>query len=260
MAYQSLAMGEAFGEGFQFGKRRISAMTNEEFNKFTFKDMTLEVNANIKEGIPSMKRAMREFTTLQSEVIKELISYVTLLGPAISETAAEGGLDLSSLLKGIINIGGQTLTDTARGLAGGLLPEAEARRGGTLQTTGASPVQTRVKTKTGDVIDARLSAEILSKANKLAAENRARQQTLNEIRTKAAELALKKQVSRTGVVTSKRKAGQSQILERNNLIRVIAKHARDLKGTLSANRRRLITDELRKQQAKLTLLLQRYRF
>ncbi len=35
MATQSMVMGDAFGQAFQYGKRKISAMSNEEFNKTT---------------------------------------------------------------------------------------------------------------------------------------------------------------------------------------------------------------------------------
>ncbi len=38
MGAQSLVIGKMFGVGFQYGKRKISAMSNEEFNKLTFQD------------------------------------------------------------------------------------------------------------------------------------------------------------------------------------------------------------------------------
>lgn len=133
MAAQSLAMGEAFGSGFQYGKRRVSALTNDEFNKLSPKDLMLETTAGIESMIPAMKDSMANFATLQTDVIKELIKYVQLLGPALSQTAAEGGLDFSELLKGVTQAGGAALTQTAATLAqqlsGSFLPEAEARRG-----------------------------------------------------------------------------------------------------------------------------------
>lgn len=130
MAYQSLAMGEAFGLGFQHGKRRISAMSNENFNKMSFIQMQDKLNADISAGIPSMTRQMDKFATLQTTVIKELIDYIKLLGPAIKESIHEGGADFSDLLTILLQGGGKVLTDTAGGLAGSILPPASAYRGG----------------------------------------------------------------------------------------------------------------------------------
>jgi len=79
MAGQSFAMGEAFGKGFQYGKRRVSAMTNEEFNAMSAKDHFDETTADISAMIPTMKKQMGEFTLLQSDIIKELIAYVRQL-------------------------------------------------------------------------------------------------------------------------------------------------------------------------------------
>ncbi len=85
MASQSLAMGEAFGKGFQYGKRRISAMTNEEFNKFTPKQMHIETTAEIASMIPNMKQSMDNFSTLQPAIIKELLSYALVIGKELTD-------------------------------------------------------------------------------------------------------------------------------------------------------------------------------
>ncbi len=79
MAAQSFAMGEAFGKGFQSGKRRISSMTNEQFNTKTQPQIFAETTADISAMIPSMKKQMTEFTFLQSDIIQELIGYIKKL-------------------------------------------------------------------------------------------------------------------------------------------------------------------------------------
>lgn len=79
MAGQSFAMGEAFGKGFQFGKRRVSSMTNEEFNATSGPKMFAETTADITAMIPEMKKQMANFTLLQSDIIKELIEYLKQL-------------------------------------------------------------------------------------------------------------------------------------------------------------------------------------
>jgi len=86
MAAQSFAMGEAFGKGFQYGKRRISAQTNEEFNKMSAKDHFNETTADIKSMIPEMKQAMSSCAFLQQDIIKELIGYIkATVGTVVDE-------------------------------------------------------------------------------------------------------------------------------------------------------------------------------
>ncbi len=92
MAGQSFAMGEAFGKGFQYGKRRISAMTNEEFNKMSALDHFEETTADISAMIPAMKTQMSKFTLLQSDIIKELIGYVRQLPADIVGGLTGGGI------------------------------------------------------------------------------------------------------------------------------------------------------------------------
>jgi len=89
MASQSLAMGEAFGKGFQFGKRKISAMSNEDFNKLSAVQMHADVTAEIKDMIPNMRESMRNFATLQPEIIKQLLDYALTVGEAVVEKGTE---------------------------------------------------------------------------------------------------------------------------------------------------------------------------
>lgn len=72
MAGQSLAMGEAFGKGFQYGKRKISSMSNEEFNALDFKGLSESIATDYKDMIPSMERSIRNSDKLQSAVIQEM--------------------------------------------------------------------------------------------------------------------------------------------------------------------------------------------
>ncbi len=72
MAGQSLAMGEAFGKGFQYGKRKISSMSNEEFNKLNFQQLSESIATDYKVMIPSMEQSIRASDKLQSAVIQEM--------------------------------------------------------------------------------------------------------------------------------------------------------------------------------------------
>ncbi len=94
MAAQSFAMGEAFGKGFQYGKRRVSSMTNAEFNSKTAVNHFEETTADINGMIPAMKAQMSTFALLQSDIIQEMIGYIKKLPADVAS-----GLDLSGLAK-----------------------------------------------------------------------------------------------------------------------------------------------------------------
>ncbi len=73
MATQSLVMGEAFGKGFQYGKRRISAMSNEEFNKYTPSMMADDMFKSYTQIIPQLKTSISQSTDLQNYIVSKLI-------------------------------------------------------------------------------------------------------------------------------------------------------------------------------------------
>ncbi len=73
MATQSLVMGEAFGKGFQYGKRRISAMSNEEFNKLTVQEMGSDMYKSYEHIIPDLKVSINQSTELQNFIVAKLL-------------------------------------------------------------------------------------------------------------------------------------------------------------------------------------------
>ncbi len=74
MGMQSMVMAKQFGEGFQFGKRRISAMSNEEFNKLTMSQLMNDTNTELKSMIPDMAQALREMRPFQREIFIEMLA------------------------------------------------------------------------------------------------------------------------------------------------------------------------------------------
>ncbi len=94
MAGQSLAMGEAFGKGFQYGKRKISSLSNEEFNKLDAVALGKGLHSDINDMISTMKSSMKNFAMLQQDIIKELISYV-------QETTGILGEEIIKNVKGV---------------------------------------------------------------------------------------------------------------------------------------------------------------
>ncbi len=76
MAAQSLIMGDAFGKGYQFGKRKISAMSNEEFNSLTQSDLITSMQQEFKKAIPTIQQTLDDSSELQTTIIEEMIKIV----------------------------------------------------------------------------------------------------------------------------------------------------------------------------------------
>ncbi len=72
MAGQSMIMGEAFGKSYQYGKRKISSMTNEEFNKLDAKQLSEQLVTDYTNMIPALSKAVKESDKFQSVVIQEI--------------------------------------------------------------------------------------------------------------------------------------------------------------------------------------------
>ncbi len=73
MGIQSAVMAKSFGENFQFGKRRISAMSNEEFNKLTPLKILEQNTRELKSMIPEMEKSVQEMRTFQTFLIREFL-------------------------------------------------------------------------------------------------------------------------------------------------------------------------------------------
>ncbi len=76
MGIQSAVMAKQFGENFQYGKRRISAMSNEEFNRLTPKILMENANAELKSMIPSMEQSIKDMSEFQTFLIGEFIKMI----------------------------------------------------------------------------------------------------------------------------------------------------------------------------------------
>ncbi len=72
MAGQSMLMGEAFGKSFQYGKRKISSLSNEEFNKLSSHDIQVQILTDYQTLIPTMHKAIQESTKFQALIIREM--------------------------------------------------------------------------------------------------------------------------------------------------------------------------------------------
>ncbi len=117
MGAQSLVLGKQFGEGFQYGKRKISAMSNEEFNKVTPAKLAQDNARELREMIPSMKASITDMRDFQSFIVHELIETAKQLPNDIFQgvTGATGDLSTQNIFKEVV-----------KSTTGGFIPEAFA--------------------------------------------------------------------------------------------------------------------------------------
>ncbi len=73
MGIQSAVMAKQFGENFQYGKRRISAMDNDEFNKLTPAKLMSNANKELADMIPAMKDSIIGMHDFQEFLVREFL-------------------------------------------------------------------------------------------------------------------------------------------------------------------------------------------
>ncbi len=83
MAVQSMVMGDAFGRSYQYGKRKISAMTNEEFNAYDKLSMAQEIFTDYKNIIPELKKSIQDSTELQATIVSEMLQLVPKIASSL---------------------------------------------------------------------------------------------------------------------------------------------------------------------------------
>ncbi len=99
MGIQSAVMAKQFGENFQYGKRRISAMSNEEFNRLTPKILMENANAELKSMIPSMEQSIKDMSEFQTFLIGEFIKMIgDLLAAGLGKVLGLEGAEVEELL------------------------------------------------------------------------------------------------------------------------------------------------------------------
>ncbi len=76
MGMQSAVMAEQFGTMFQYGKRRISAMSNDEFNALTPAKIQFDLTKQLQLMIPEMEAQIQSMRPLVSVIIREFASYI----------------------------------------------------------------------------------------------------------------------------------------------------------------------------------------
>ncbi len=84
MGMQSAVMAEQFGTLFQYGKRRISAMSNDEFNALTPEILQQRMTGQLQAMIPEMEKQIQSMSPLVSTIIREFANYIKLAITAVA--------------------------------------------------------------------------------------------------------------------------------------------------------------------------------
>ncbi len=86
MALQSYFMMLLAGEAWQYGKRKISAMSNEDFNKLDIIPHMESMITSMEKAIPSIEMSMKNFTPLAKTITAEMVKTL----PEIAKGFGEG--------------------------------------------------------------------------------------------------------------------------------------------------------------------------
>ncbi len=241
MGAQSLVIGKMFGEGFQFGKRKISAMPNEEFNKLTFESMMSNARSEMQASIPTMIKAMEDMKPMVTAVVHEFVDYLGLvLKEAPAQAARLGGeifgnipAESEEFLKRLQDIAAAVIPS---------LPEASAYSA-TIQLTAIEDTHDK-RVALQEIENARVKRLQELLAAKVNAETR---------------LAARQGTATAPITGNKKAAGQSQRLEKTRLIKCVSYNRARLTGqsAFETNKAKLNMADC---QQRLTNLLNRYQF
>ncbi len=245
MGAQSLVIGKMFGEGFQYGKRKISAMPNDEFNALTFQKMMSNARDEMKASIPTMQEAMRDMQPMVETVVHEFVDYLGLVLKQAPTQAAGLAKDVFGNIPAELVEFQKRLEDLYKSF-GLPLPAIRA-----YADIGTSIPLTSVE----DTHEKRVALQKIEDARV------SRQQQLLFAKTQAAVRLQGRQGIATAPVRFQQAAGQSQRLEKAKLIRDIVRWKADnarLKGSGSYGRK--LPGMIRQAEQALVNLLDRYRF
>ncbi len=143
MGIQSAVMAEQFGTMFQYGKRRISAMSNEDFNKLTPKFLQERMTKEIADMIPEMGKQIQAMQPMVTLIIKEFGEYIRLAFASLPEVARETVQQVSVTLAQDAGVSQSTIDAIAKILQSGIagpIPQAFA------EESVSSPLSTAIET------------------------------------------------------------------------------------------------------------------
>ena len=131
MSLQSYLMAHYFGMGFQYSKRKISSMSNEEFNKLTPEKFAQMLKTDTDRMMPELSKILSVGTSMTNQLVAETIQVVKIaleqlpsqvagqfIGqdiPVVTDPKDYFKGDLSGLFPSIPEAYGQTSTPQTQG-------------------------------------------------------------------------------------------------------------------------------------------------
>ncbi len=128
MGSQSFVMMEMAGEAWQYGKRRISAMSNEDFNKLTPEQVHINQTQMLQRLIPTIEKSMDAMTPMLETIISQYGDFMRLIIAQIPELI-QAATGTGSAGEAVVTLAEPWWWKIWKNLFPSL-PEAEARRGG----------------------------------------------------------------------------------------------------------------------------------
>ncbi len=75
MFMQSAAMALGFGSFFQYGKRKISSMSNDDFNVLTPEALTADLMSSVNNMIPTVQQSFHQMETMNVMILEAMAKY-----------------------------------------------------------------------------------------------------------------------------------------------------------------------------------------
>ncbi len=238
MPIQSYLMMYFAGAGWQIGKRKISAIPNDEFNKMSANDLLKGFTADLRQTIPTMEQSLQDITPLVETLIRQYGDFARKIIDVLPEVAKE----LVDPTLSQAQIGFEKLFHRLTTSPFPSLPKAGGAHADDFISSSKNVLQQQA-------IDKQKAFEIQRERDRIAS-----------IPGRIAFSKTKQPVPQVNV-KFKKAAGQSQIMERKRLINLIAIATVDLKKTSGdTNLRAQKVAQIRRFQQSLVNLLERYRF
>lgn len=105
MPIQSYLMMYFAGAGWQIGKRKVSAIPNDEFNKMSAKQLLEGFTADLRSTIPTLERSLNDITPLIRTLILQYGDFIKVALDTIPQLAqnivgGQAGVNLQSNIEG----------------------------------------------------------------------------------------------------------------------------------------------------------------
>ncbi len=211
MPIQSYLMMYFAGSGWQYGKRKISAMSNEQFNKLTPEELLKQHSIELKNMLPTLERSLNDVTPLVRILIEQYGDFIKAALQAIPQAVSNAGIPILT---------GHAKEDYDKDAFDFLknlfpsLPKAEGHTETVQPTISSSMLQQQAR-------DKQLAFE----------EEQARLKALHIQLVKSGDVTTPTVTA--PILGAKKAAGQSQIIERNFLIGKITYYGNQLKTLAS---------------------------